>query len=74
MKAASTSEISVNFYQTTRRSIAENSRIYTRRLESLKSHNVVVVGNDSYAPGHWHDNSVVTTAHFFKKSGFTCFC
>jgi hypothetical protein len=38
MKAASTSETSVNFYQTTRRNNPEDSRLYTRRREKLKSH------------------------------------
>jgi ribosomal protein S15P/S13E len=38
MEAASTSEKSVNFYQTTRRNIPEDIHLYTRRLENLKSH------------------------------------
>jgi hypothetical protein len=36
MVAASTSETSVNFYQTTRRSNPEDSHIHTRRRENLK--------------------------------------
>jgi hypothetical protein len=36
MEAASTSETSVNFYQTTRRNIPENT--FTRRRKNLKSH------------------------------------
>jgi hypothetical protein len=36
VEAASTSETSVNFYQTTRRNNPEDSRLRTRRLENLK--------------------------------------
>jgi hypothetical protein len=38
MKAASTYETSVNFYQTTRRNNPEDSHFHTRRHENLKSH------------------------------------
>jgi hypothetical protein len=38
MAAASTSETSVNFYQTTRRNNPEDSHLHTRRRETLKSH------------------------------------
>jgi hypothetical protein len=38
MEAASTSETSVNFYQTTRRNNPENSYFHSRRRENLKSH------------------------------------
>jgi hypothetical protein len=38
MEAASTSETSVNFYQTTRRNNPEDSHLHTRRRENLKSH------------------------------------
>jgi hypothetical protein len=38
MEAASTSQTSVNFYHTTRRSNPEDSRLHTRRRENLKSH------------------------------------
>jgi hypothetical protein len=37
MEAASTSETSENFYQTTRRNNPQDSHLYTRRLENLKS-------------------------------------
>jgi hypothetical protein len=37
MEAASTSETSVNFYQTTRRNNPENSHLQTRHSENLKS-------------------------------------
>jgi hypothetical protein len=37
MEAASTSEMSVNFYQTTRRNNPEVSHLHTRRRENLKS-------------------------------------
>jgi hypothetical protein len=36
MEAASTSETSVNFYQTTRRNNPEDSHLHTRRRENLK--------------------------------------
>jgi hypothetical protein len=38
MEAASTSETSVNFYQTTRRNIPEDSHLHNRHRENLKSH------------------------------------
>jgi hypothetical protein len=38
MEAASTSETSVNFYQTRRRNNTEVSHIHTRRHENLKYH------------------------------------
>jgi hypothetical protein len=38
MEAVGTSETSVNFYQTTRRNIPEDSHLHTRRRENLKSH------------------------------------
>jgi hypothetical protein len=37
-EAARTSETSVNFYQTTRRNIPEDSNLHTRRCENLKSY------------------------------------
>jgi hypothetical protein len=37
MEAASTSETSVNFYQTARRNNPEDSHLHTRRRENLKS-------------------------------------
>jgi hypothetical protein len=41
MEAVSTSETSVNFYETTRRNIPENCHLHARRRrENLKSHNV----------------------------------
>jgi hypothetical protein len=38
MEAASTSETPVNFCQTTRRNIAEDSHLHTRHRDNLKSH------------------------------------
>jgi hypothetical protein len=38
MEAASTSETSVNFYQTTQRNNPEDSHLLTRRRKNLKSH------------------------------------
>jgi hypothetical protein len=37
MEAVSTSETSVNFYQTTRHDIPEDSHLHTHRREDLKS-------------------------------------
>jgi hypothetical protein len=37
MEAASTFEMSVNFYQTTRPNNPEDSHLHTRRRENLKS-------------------------------------
>jgi hypothetical protein len=41
MEAADTSEVSVNFYQTTRRNVPEDSNLGTGRRENLKSHQVI---------------------------------
>jgi hypothetical protein len=38
--AASTSETSVNFYQTTRRNNPEYSHLHSRRRENLRSHQI----------------------------------
>jgi hypothetical protein len=38
LEAASTSETLVNFYQTTRRNNPEDSHLYTRCRDNLKSH------------------------------------
>jgi hypothetical protein len=43
MEAANTSETSVNFYQTTRRSNPDNSNLHIRRSENLKSHLVTLL-------------------------------
>jgi glycyl-tRNA synthetase alpha subunit len=40
MEAVSTSETSVNFYQTTRGNIPEDSHLHTHRHQNLKSHQV----------------------------------
>jgi hypothetical protein len=50
MEAVSTSETSVNFYQTTWRNIPEDSHLYTRSSENLKSHKVrlCLVSLESY--------------------------
>jgi hypothetical protein len=42
MEAASTSETSINLYQTTRRNIPEDSYPHSRRRENLKSHQGLV--------------------------------
>jgi hypothetical protein len=38
MAAVSSSKTSVNFYQTTRRNVPEDSHLHTRRRENPKSH------------------------------------
>jgi hypothetical protein len=38
MEAASASETSVNFYQTTRRNNPDDSHLHNRRRDNLKSH------------------------------------
>jgi hypothetical protein len=43
MEAVSTSETSVNFYQTTRRSIPKDSHLQTWRSENLKSHTSQII-------------------------------
>jgi hypothetical protein len=40
MEAVSTSEMSLNFYQTIQRNIREDSHLHTHRRENLKSHPV----------------------------------
>jgi hypothetical protein len=45
MEAASTSETSVNFYQTTRRNNPEDSHLDTRSIENLKTHPVFLSSN-----------------------------
>jgi hypothetical protein len=40
MEAASTSETSVNFFQTTRRYNPEDSHLHTRHRENIKSYHV----------------------------------
>jgi hypothetical protein len=42
MEAIITSETSVNFYQTTRRNITEDSHLHTRRRENLKSYKTLI--------------------------------
>jgi hypothetical protein len=39
MEAANTSEASVNFYQTKRHNIADDSHLHIRHPENLNSHN-----------------------------------
>jgi hypothetical protein len=42
MEAASTSETSVNFYQTTQRSIPEDSHLHAHSRQKLKSHLILL--------------------------------
>jgi hypothetical protein len=48
MKAASTSETSVNFYETTRRYNPEDSHLRTHRRENLKSYEVAYWSDDEF--------------------------
>jgi hypothetical protein len=43
MEAESTSETSINFYETTRRKFQEDNHLHTRSRENLKSHRNWVV-------------------------------
>jgi hypothetical protein len=43
--AVSTSEMSVNIYQTTRPNIPEDSHLHSRRRENLKSHSILCSSN-----------------------------
>jgi hypothetical protein len=52
IEAASTSETSVNFYQTTRRSNPEDNHLHTRRRENLNSHKVVIMFGAKYIFGN----------------------
>jgi hypothetical protein len=47
MEEIRTSEASVNFNVTTRRYIPEDSKLYTRRGENLKSHQIILLGQNS---------------------------
>jgi hypothetical protein len=51
MEAASTSEMSVNFYQATGRNNPEDSHLYTRHRENLKSHVLEQVRGKKYFCG-----------------------
>jgi hypothetical protein len=48
LEAASTSETSVNFYQTTRRNNPKDSHLHTHCRENLKSHKITEHGKASY--------------------------
>jgi uracil DNA glycosylase len=52
MEAASTSEMLVNFYQTTRRNNPGDSHLHTRRRENLKSHLITVYSENNTKPIH----------------------
>jgi hypothetical protein len=53
MEVVSTSETSVNFYETTRLNIPEDSNLHISRSESLKSHFTSAVDKD------WHGLGLV---------------
>jgi hypothetical protein len=81
MEAASTSETSVNFYQTTRRNNQEDSHLPTRRRDNLKSHFFKVfhirhcTENNQVSPacdttnGHWPASGDLT--HLIATRGNT---
>jgi hypothetical protein len=52
MEAVSTSETSVNFYQTTRPNIPEDSYLHTGRRENLKSHKTYVEPEEDSSHPH----------------------
>jgi hypothetical protein len=64
MAAASTSETSVNFYQTTRRNIPHDSHPHTRRRVNLKSHRVEYYLHDHHIP-FWRDATNVNALLFY---------
>jgi hypothetical protein len=43
VEAVSTSGTSINFYETARRRIPEDSHLHIRRFENLKSHHVILL-------------------------------
>jgi hypothetical protein len=47
IEAETTSEILVNFYQTTRCNNPEDSHLHTRRRENLKSHKSFIIEYDN---------------------------
>jgi hypothetical protein len=58
MEATSTSEMLVNFYQTTRRNNPEDSHLHTHHLENLKSHKLqrkqnIKIKNDYSEKAHY---------------------
>jgi hypothetical protein len=55
-EAASTTEMSVDFYQTTRRSNPMESHLYIRRLESVKSH-TPNLNTQSHTHTHTHTHT-----------------
>jgi hypothetical protein len=77
MEAASTSETSVNFYQTTRRNNSGDSHLHTCRRENLKPHLVnMLFSCYSSAPQandaqYFKAGNETATVHIDCKSAFT---
>jgi hypothetical protein len=46
MESLSTSETSVNFYETTRRNIPEDRHFHALRRENPKSHSIMIICNE----------------------------
>jgi hypothetical protein len=71
MEAASASKTPVNFYQTTRRNIPEDSHLHTRSRENLKSHQVRSgVGNYIYSGSGLGYSEVTAARYEFSTSVF----
>jgi hypothetical protein len=68
MEAASTSENSVNFYQTTRHNIPEDCHLHTRRRENLKYHQVKILPDEYNCYIMWYNDLSETTCFDFIKS------
>jgi hypothetical protein len=66
MEAASTSETSVNFYETTRRNNPEDSHLHTRCCENLKSHSQHLL---KYKQCPFCDYIIFYGAPFLEKHG-----
>jgi hypothetical protein len=67
MEAVSTSETSVNFYQTTRRNIPENSHLHTPRRENLQSHHEVSLSSCVLCPEHMYISLQVLREHWQSR-------
>jgi hypothetical protein len=76
MEAASASETSVNFYQTTRRNNPEDGHLYIRRRENLEPHIRSSFSTMKYADGQktplcLHNHRLVQSVRK-RKANATC--
>jgi hypothetical protein len=67
MEAVSTSETSINVYQTTRRNVPEESRYQTRHCENLKSHVPTFSSTSILVPGFRFAKWLISTEHQTHK-------